>query len=66
MLSINRQWGLVNFDASSLWVRDRTSLTNALDITPEYLRTKHGDAGYDLEVVINETRELTFLARHRH
>jgi aromatic-L-amino-acid decarboxylase len=39
------KWGLVNFDASSLWVRDRTSLTNALDITPEYLRTKHGDAG---------------------
>jgi len=39
------KWGLTNFDASSLWVRDRTHLTNALDITPEFLRTKHGDAG---------------------
>jgi len=39
------KWGLVNFDASSLWVRHRTSLTNALDITPEFLRTKQGDAG---------------------
>ncbi|KDQ18690.1 hypothetical protein BOTBODRAFT_185213 [Botryobasidium botryosum FD-172 SS1] len=39
------KWGLVNFDASTLWVRERTDLTNALDLTPEYLRTKHGDSG---------------------
>ncbi|KZT18495.1 hypothetical protein NEOLEDRAFT_1143320 [Neolentinus lepideus HHB14362 ss-1] len=39
------KWGLVNFDASTLWVRDRTLLTDALDITPEFLRTKHGDEG---------------------
>lgn len=39
------QWGLTNFDASTLWVRDRANLTEALDITPEFLRTKHGDAG---------------------
>lgn len=39
------QWGLVNFDASTLWVRDRKHLTDALDITPEFLRTKEGDAG---------------------
>lgn len=39
------QWGLVNFDASALWVRDRKRLTDALDITPEFLRTKHGDEG---------------------
>ncbi|KAI0783433.1 pyridoxal phosphate-dependent transferase [Abortiporus biennis] len=39
------KWGLVNFDASAFWVRDRKLLTDALDITPEYLRTKHGDAG---------------------
>jgi aromatic-L-amino-acid decarboxylase len=39
------QWGLVNFDCSTLWVRDRTHLTNALDVTPEFLRTTHGDAG---------------------
>lgn len=39
------QWGLVNFDASTLWVRNRKFLTDALDITPEFLRTKEGDAG---------------------
>ncbi|TFK45883.1 hypothetical protein OE88DRAFT_1715176 [Heliocybe sulcata] len=39
------KWGLVNFDASTLWVRERTLLTDALDITPEFLRTKHGDEG---------------------
>ncbi|KAJ7076898.1 pyridoxal phosphate-dependent transferase [Mycena belliarum] len=39
------KWGLVNFDASTLWVRDRKSLTSALDITPPFLRTAHGDAG---------------------
>jgi len=35
----------VNFDCSTLWVRDRKHLTDALDITPAFLRTKHGDAG---------------------
>lgn len=39
------KWGLVNFDCSGFWVRDRRNLTNALDITPEFLRTEHGDAG---------------------
>ncbi|KAG5645416.1 hypothetical protein DXG03_006240 [Asterophora parasitica] len=39
------KWGLVNFDASTLWVRDRKHLTDALDVTPPFLRTKHGDAG---------------------
>ena len=28
-----------------MWVRSRARLIDALDITPEYLRTKHGDAG---------------------
>ncbi|KAG9126716.1 hypothetical protein FRC07_002259 [Ceratobasidium sp. 392] len=37
------KWGLVNFDCSTLWVRERTLLTDALDVTPEFLRTKHGD-----------------------
>ncbi|PPQ89700.1 hypothetical protein CVT25_014101 [Psilocybe cyanescens] len=39
------KWGLVNFDCSALWVRDRKYLTDALDITPAFLRTKQGDAG---------------------
>ncbi|KAF9453963.1 hypothetical protein P691DRAFT_526375 [Macrolepiota fuliginosa MF-IS2] len=39
------KWGLVNFDCSTLWVRDRTLLTEALDITPPFLRTKESDSG---------------------
>ncbi|KAJ6593608.1 pyridoxal phosphate-dependent transferase [Mycena capillaripes] len=39
------KWGLVNFDASTLWVRDHKTLTAALDITPPFLRTAHSDAG---------------------
>ncbi|TBU63376.1 pyridoxal phosphate-dependent transferase [Dichomitus squalens] len=39
------KWGLVNFDASALWVTDRNYLTDALDVTPEFLRTKQHDAG---------------------
>ncbi|KAH9989806.1 pyridoxal phosphate-dependent transferase [Russula vinacea] len=45
-LCINfHKWGLTNFDASTLWVRERRQLINALDVTPEYLKTKVGDAG---------------------
>ncbi|KAH9993713.1 pyridoxal phosphate-dependent transferase [Russula compacta] len=45
-LCINfHKWGLINFDASTLWVRERRRLIDALDVTPEYLRTKEGDAG---------------------
>jgi len=39
------KWGLVNFESSGMWVRDRNLLIDALDVTPEFLRTKHGDAG---------------------
>jgi len=39
------KWGLVNFHASTLWVRNRRHLTDALDVTPPYLRTKQYDAG---------------------
>ena len=42
------QWGLLSFDASILWARNRKNLTDALDITPEFLRTKQGDAGETL------------------
>ncbi|PBK82835.1 PLP-dependent transferase [Armillaria gallica] len=38
------KWGLVNLDATALWVRDRKYLTEALNTTPPYLRTKQGDA----------------------
>src|ERR1700722_14914481 len=39
------QWGLMNFDASTLWVRDRKHLTDVLEITPKFMRTEQGDAG---------------------
>ncbi|KAF4567801.1 hypothetical protein EYR40_006810 [Pleurotus pulmonarius] len=39
------KWGLTNFDASTLWVRDRKYLTDALDVTPPFLRSAEGDAG---------------------
>ncbi|KAL6306954.1 pyridoxal phosphate-dependent transferase [Sparassis latifolia] len=38
------KWGLVNFDATMLWVRSREDLTEALEVTPPFLRTKQGDA----------------------
>ncbi|KAJ5770918.1 uncharacterized protein N7511_002969 [Penicillium nucicola] len=39
------KWLLVNFDASVLYVRNRLDLTNALDITPTYLRNPYSDMG---------------------
>lgn len=39
------QWGLVNFDAALLWVKNRRDLTDALDVTPEFLRTRESEAG---------------------
>jgi len=41
----NFQLGLTNIDCSAFWVRDRKSLNDAMDVSPEYLRTKQGDAG---------------------
>ncbi|KAL8290024.1 hypothetical protein RQP46_002963 [Phenoliferia psychrophenolica] len=37
--------GLVTFDASCLWIRDRKLLTEALDVTPPFLRNKQSDLG---------------------
>ncbi|PYI01939.1 PLP-dependent transferase [Aspergillus sclerotiicarbonarius CBS 121057] len=39
------KWLLVNFDASCLFIRNREDLTNALDITPAYLRNHYSDSG---------------------
>lgn len=44
------KWGLVQFDCSPLHVRDRGTLSRALTITPEYLRTRHGDSGSVLDL----------------
>lgn len=34
------KWGLVQFDCSPLLVRDRTALSSALTVTPEFLKTR--------------------------
>jgi aromatic-L-amino-acid decarboxylase len=39
------KWLLTNFDCSTLWVRNRAALTEALSIVPEYLRTARSEAG---------------------
>ncbi|KAK4689824.1 hypothetical protein P7C73_g271, partial [Tremellales sp. Uapishka_1] len=39
------KWGLTGFDCSLLFVRDRKDLTDALDVTPSFLRSKQGDEG---------------------
>jgi aromatic-L-amino-acid decarboxylase len=44
------KWGLVTFDCSPVYVRRRADLQNALTVTPEFLRTKHGDAGSVLDL----------------
>ncbi|MFG0326522.1 MAG: pyridoxal-dependent decarboxylase [Phycisphaerales bacterium JB037] len=41
------KWLLTNFDCSLLWTRDRATLTGALSITPEYLRTRQGSSVID-------------------
>ena len=50
------QWGLVNFDCSTLWIRDRRRLTEALDITPEFLRNKHSEEGQSIQKAIFRSR----------
>ncbi|EIW65462.1 hypothetical protein TREMEDRAFT_70540 [Tremella mesenterica DSM 1558] len=39
------KWGLVGFDYSLFYIRDRKDLTEALDVTPAFLRSKEGDSG---------------------
>ncbi len=39
------KWLLTNFDCSAFYVADRATLTEALSITPEYLRNEASEAG---------------------
>lgn len=39
------KWLLTNFDCDCFFVRDRRALTDALSITPEYLRNRPSDSG---------------------
>lgn len=40
------KWLLVNFDASCLYVQNRTHLTRALSISATYFTNKHSDTGF--------------------
>jgi aromatic-L-amino-acid decarboxylase len=39
------KWMLTNFDCDAMWVADRTALTSALSIVPEYLRNTASESG---------------------
>ena len=39
------KWMLINFDASCMYVRNRSDLIQALSITASYLQNKHTDSG---------------------
>ena len=39
------KWLLTNFDCAAMWTRDRSSIIEAVSITPEYLRNAASDAG---------------------
>ncbi len=39
------KWLLTNLDCSCMWVADRRALTDALSVTPEYLRNPESDSG---------------------
>jgi len=39
------KWLLTNFDCSALWARETAAITDALSITPEYLKNAASDSG---------------------
>ena len=39
------KWLLTNFDCTAMWVADRAALTDALSVTPEYLRNPESEKG---------------------
>ncbi|MCB9839056.1 MAG: hypothetical protein H6813_06930 [Phycisphaeraceae bacterium] len=39
------KWLLTSFDCSAMWTRDVGSLTDALSVTPEYLRNRASESG---------------------
>ena len=45
MVTNPHKWLLTTFDCSVLWVRDRTAVTGALSILPEYLRNAASESG---------------------
>lgn len=43
------KWLLTNFDCSAFWTSDRAALTEALSITPAYLRTRQSESGKTID-----------------
>lgn len=39
------KWLLTNFDCNCFWTRDRRAVTDALSVTPEYLRNRASESG---------------------
>ncbi len=66
------KWLLTNFDCNCFWTRDRKALTNALSVTPEYLRNAASDSGQvidyrDWQVPLGRrfrSLKLWFVIRH--
>ncbi|ORX34523.1 putative aromatic-L-amino-acid decarboxylase [Kockovaella imperatae] len=56
------KWGLVGFDCSLLYVRNRQTLTSAMSMTPFYLRSKESEAG---EVIDYRNWQLALGRRFR-
>ncbi len=44
------KWLLTNFDCSTMWVRDRFKLTQAMVVDPLYLQHSHSDKAIDYRV----------------
>ncbi|PWN36858.1 PLP-dependent transferase [Meira miltonrushii] len=44
------KWGLITLECSTLYVRNRVDLSNALTVTPQFLRSKQGDANSALDL----------------
>jgi aromatic-L-amino-acid decarboxylase len=66
------KWLLTNFDCNCFWTRDRRALTDALSVTPEYLRNAASDSGQvidyrDWQVPLGRrfrSLKLWFVIRH--
>ena len=48
------KWLLTNFDCSTMWVRDRFKLTQAMVVDPLYLQHSNSDKAIDYRVGLRE------------
>ena len=54
------KWLLTNFDCSTMWVRDRFKLTQAMVVDPLYLQHSYSDKAIDYRVRSKLVNELDF------